>query len=81
MLGGLGVNQDLRQAWIWFSLAAAQGDEDASRKRDEVAGKLDPAVLAAATAELATVKVAKPDPVANDVAAPPRGWDAKPGAS
>ena len=64
--GGLGVNQDLRQAWIWFSLAAAQGDEDASRKRDEVAAKLDPAALAAATAELATVKAAKPDPVANE---------------
>ena len=79
--GGLGVNQDLRQAWIWFSLAAAQGDEDASRKRDEVAAKLDPAALAASTAELATVKVAKPDPVANEVVAPRGGWDAKPGAS
>ncbi len=75
---GLGVGQDLRQSWLWFSLAAEQGDVDAATKRDEVAAKMDPAARAAAEDELAKFKVAKPDPAANDVPAPPGGWDAKP---
>jgi len=78
---GLGIDQDLRQSWLWFSLAAAQGDADAAKKRDEVAAKLDPVALAAAVADLAKFKVAKPDPVANEVASPPGGWDSKPGVS
>ena len=76
---GLGVNQDLRQAWVWFSLAAAQGDADAGKKRDDVAANLDPTALSAAADELANLKVAKPDPVANEVAAPAGGWDGRPG--
>ena len=77
---GLGVEQDLRQSWLWFSLAAEQGDADAARKRDEVAAKMDPASLAAAADSLAKFKPVKPDPAANEVAAPPGGWDAKPGS-
>ena len=78
---GLGVEQDLRQSWLWFSLAAQQGDADAGKKRDEVAAKMDPASLAAAADALAKFKPVKPDPAANEVAAPPGGWDAKPGSS
>jgi hypothetical protein len=40
--------------------------------------KMDPASLAAAADELAKFKVAKPDPTANEVAAPPGGWDVRP---
>jgi localization factor PodJL len=75
---GLGVDQDFRQSWLWFSLAAGQGDTDAARKRDEVAAKMDPAALAAAEDDLAKFKAAKPNPSANDVPAPPGGWDSKP---
>ena len=75
---GLGVEQDLGQSWLWFSLAAAQGDTDAGKKRDEIAAKMDPAAIAGAADELAKFKVAKPNPAANDVTAPPGGWDAKP---
>jgi len=78
---GLGVEQDLRQSWLWFSLAAQQGDADAGKKRDEVAAKMDPASLAAAADALAKFKPVKPDPAANEVAAPPGGWDATPGSS
>ena len=78
---GLGVEQDLRQSWLWFSLAAQQGDTDAAKKRDELAAKMDPASLAAATDALAKFKVSKPNPLANEVATPPGGWDARPGAS
>jgi localization factor PodJL len=78
---GLGVEQDLRQSWLWFALAAQQGDADAGKKRDEVAAKMDPASLAAAADALAKFKPIKPDPAANEVAAPPGGWDAAPGSS
>ena len=78
MRAALGSSRTLRQSWLWFSLAAAQGDTDAGKKRDEIAAKMDPAAIAGAADELANFKVAKPDPAANDVTAPPGGWDAKP---
>ena len=78
---GLGVEQNLGQSWLWFSLAAAQGDTDAGKKRDEIAAKMDSAAIAGAADELAKFKVAKPDPAANEVTAPPGGWDAKPPTS
>ncbi len=74
---GMGVPQDLVQSWLWFSLAAQQGDADAAKKRDEVAAKMDaPALLAAAKA-LAEFKASTPSPAANEAPAPPGGWDAK----
>jgi localization factor PodJL len=75
---GLGVEQNLAQSWLWFSLAAAQGDTDAGKKRDEIAAEMDPEAISGAADELAKFKVAKPDPAANEVTAPPGGWDAKP---
>jgi localization factor PodJL len=69
---GLGVEQDLGQSWIWFSLAAAQGDSEAARKRDEVAAKMGPDALTAATDQLAKFKTIEPDPAANDISATPR---------
>src|SRR5208282_25786 len=68
---GLGLEQDLRQSWVWFSLAA--------KKRDEDAAKLDPVALAEAAEALVKFKLLKPDPAANEVMAPPGGWDAVPG--
>jgi localization factor PodJL len=75
------VEQDLRQSWMWFSLAAQQGDADAAKKRDEVAAKMDPVSLAEAAEALAKFKSLKLDPAANEVAAPPGGWDAGPGTA
>ncbi len=40
---GLGVEQDLGQSYFWFSLAAAQGDQDAKGARDDVARSIDAA--------------------------------------
>ena len=34
--------KDLGQAWLWFSLAAQEGDADAGKKRDEMAREMDP---------------------------------------
>ena len=72
---GLGVDKDLRQSFLWFALAAQQGDADAAKKRDEIAGQMDPALLASAVEALMKFKPVKPDPAANAVAAPPGGWD------
>jgi localization factor PodJL len=77
---GLGVDKDLGQSWLWFALAAQQGDADAATKRDEIAREMDPASLASAVEALMKFKAAKPDPAANDVTAPPGGWDAKTGS-
>jgi localization factor PodJL len=77
---GLGVEKDLGQSFLWFALAAQQGDTDAAKKRNEIAGQMDPALLASAVEALMKFKAAKLDPAANDVAAPPGGWDAKPGS-
>ena len=72
---GMGVPQDLGQSWLWFSLAAGQGDLEAAKKRDEVAANLDPTALAAAARALAAFKVSTPTPAANEAPAPPGGWD------
>jgi localization factor PodJL len=74
---GLGAPQDLGQSWIWFTLAARQGDSDAAKKRDEVAAKMDSKALAAATKALTEIKMQTLDPSANEAPAPPGGWDAK----
>ena len=77
---GMGVPPDLTQAWVWFSLAAQQGDTDASKKRDEVAAKMDAKALVAAAKALAAFQLATPSAAANESPAPPDGWDAKSGA-
>ncbi|WP_156376250.1 SEL1-like repeat protein [Methylobacterium sp. Leaf117] len=67
---GMGVQQDLVQSYLWFSAAAAQGDEDAGKKRDDVAAKLEPKDLAAARAQAEAFKAKVPEPSANAVPAP-----------
>ena len=74
---GMGVPQDLTQAWVWFSLAAQQGDADAGKKRDEVAAKMDAQALVAAAKALAAFQLGTPSAAANEPTAPPGGWDAK----
>jgi localization factor PodJL len=74
---GLGVPQDFAQSWMWFSLAAQQGDADAAKKRDEVAARLDAKALAAAAKMYTEFKLKTPLPSANEIPTPPGGWDAK----
>jgi localization factor PodJL len=75
---GIGVEQNLAESFKWFSLAAAQGDADSGRKRDDVAKRLDPQSLAAATLAIQTfVPEGQPDDAVN-VASPPGGWDSAP---
>ena len=75
---GIGVEQNLAEAFKWFSLAAAQGDADAARKRDDIAKRLDPQSLAAASLAIQTF-TAEPQPDdAVKVATPVGGWDSAP---
>ncbi len=45
---GKGVPQDYVQAHMWYNLAAAQGQKDAGKVRDSLAGKMTPAQIAEA---------------------------------
>ncbi len=56
---GLGLTQDLIQSYAWFSAAASQGDDDAGKKRDDVANKLSPADLASAQEPRGELQAAK----------------------
>ena len=73
---GLGIEQSLTQSYTWFAVAAAQGDEDAGKKRDEIAGKLDAKALAAAKTAAETFRPAPAAAASNDVTPPAGGWDA-----
>jgi localization factor PodJL len=70
---GLGVPQDLSQSWLWFSLAARQGDDDAAAKRDEVAARMDPNAQTAASKALGEFRTRTPDPEANEAPSFPGG--------
>ncbi len=71
---GLGVQQNFVAAYMWFSIVAAQGDDDAARKRDDVGARLNANELAAAKALADAFRAKTPDPSANDVEVPNGGW-------
>ena len=59
---GIGVDQNLAESYKWFALAAQQGDQDAAKKRDDVAGRLDQQSLVAARLAVQTF-AADPPPM------------------
>ncbi|MCJ2015405.1 hypothetical protein [Methylobacterium sp. J-076] len=63
---GLGLTQDLVQSYVWFAAAAAQGDDDAGKKRDDVATKLNAPDLARAKSLAASFRPRKLDGAVND---------------
>lgn len=63
---GMGLTQDLVQSYVWFAAAAAQGDDDAGKKRDDVATKLSAPDLARAKSLAASFKPRKLDPAVNE---------------
>jgi len=71
---GLGVKRDLTQSYVWFALAAAQGDADAGKKRDQVGAMLDPKRLAEAKARVAAFRPRPETVSANEVARIPGEW-------
>ena len=72
---GIGAGQNFAESYKWFALAANQGDEDAGKKRDEVAAKLDPQSLTAARLAVQTWKAMPQPDEAINVKTPTGGWD------
>jgi localization factor PodJL len=74
---GLGVGQNLASSYTWFAIAAAQGDQDAGKKRDDVGGRLSAEDLAASKAVAEGFHAKTADSAANEaqwpvpVTAPP----------
>ncbi|HEY0566774.1 MAG TPA: hypothetical protein VGD13_01395 [Xanthobacteraceae bacterium] len=72
---GIGVEQNLPESYKWFALAAGQGDQDAAKKRDDVATKLDAEALMAARLATQTWTPAPQPEEATNVKIPAGGWD------
>jgi localization factor PodJL len=72
---GLGVAQDLEASYHWFAAAARAGDEDAGKKRDEVAARLPADRLAEARAKAQAWKPQPANPAVNDIQVPTGGWE------
>jgi localization factor PodJL len=72
---GIGVDRNLVESYKWFALAADQGDQEAAKKRDDVAKRLDPPALATAKLVVRTF-VPQPQPEAATAVKLPAGWDA-----
>jgi localization factor PodJL len=73
---GIGVDQSLTESYKWFALAADQGDEDAAKKRDEVAKRLDAQSLAAAKLAVRSFAPQTQPQHAIEAKPPTGGWDA-----
>jgi localization factor PodJL len=63
---GLGVQQNLVSAYAWFAIAAARGDSDAAKRRDDLGARLDSGQLAAARTLASSFRAKTPDAAAND---------------
>jgi len=63
---GLGVPRDLAASYKWFAIAAAAGDADSAKKRDDVAQVLEKDALARARLAVETWKPKTQVPLVND---------------
>ena len=63
---GSGVKQDLAISYKWFALAGAQGDQEAVKKRDDIASRLDRTQLATAKLAVSTWRPAQISREANE---------------
>ena len=72
---GVGVEQSLAESYKWFALAAKGGDKDASKKRDDVASRLEARQLDAAKQSVEAFVAERQPEEANATKAPPGGWD------
>ena len=75
---GIGIPANLAESYSWFALAAASGDNEAAKKRDEVAARLDQQTLAAAKAAVQSFTPEREPDEAINLKAPPGGWDKAP---
>jgi localization factor PodJL len=78
---GLGVPQDFVASYVWFAIAAAQGDQDSATKRDDVGARLSPDQLATAKAVAAGFRPRTSVAGSNDVTLPVILGTARPASS
>ncbi len=78
---GLGLPRDLKQAYYWLSLAARNGDKEASRRRDQVRMKLEEADVTATEKAVAVWQAKPSDSAVNDARVAGEGWKARQSAS
>ncbi len=64
----------MAESFRWFALAANQGDADAGKKRDDVAGRLDAQSLTAAKLAVQTWSAIPLDDAANNTRLKPE-WE------
>lgn len=72
---GLGVKQDLVEAYKWFSVAARQGDQEAIKKRDALFSQLPPEKQSVALKAAEAFQQKKADVRSNEIIVPDGGWD------
>jgi localization factor PodJL len=77
---GIGIPANLAESYRWFALAAGAGDNEAAKKRDEVAARLDSKTLAMAKAAAQGFTPEREPDEAINLKAPPGGWDKAPAA-
>jgi len=78
---GRGVDRDLKQAYMWFALAARGGDKEAMRRRDRVKLMLDAAQFKSAEALVRSWKQVATEPLVNDARAAGEAWKQREGQS
>jgi TPR repeat protein len=72
--GGLGGPKDLKQAYLWFALAARGGDKEAMKRRDLVKAQLSADALAAADEEVRSFRTKPQIPLVNDARVAGEAW-------
>lgn len=65
--GGIGVEKDLVASYKWFAIAAEQGDQEAAKRRDDVANMMDQETLANAQLAVERFELKTPPAAANKV--------------
>ncbi len=75
---GLGVTRDMKQAFMWLSLAARDGDNEAVRRRDILRGKLTAEETAVAEQMVRDWKPAPADRGVNDALTAGEAWKKNP---
>ena len=72
---GIGIEQNLSESFKWFTLAANSGDQEAAKKREEIAARLDQQALAAARLAAQNWAAAIAPEDATTVKPPAGGWE------
>jgi localization factor PodJL len=75
---GLGVPQDLKQAYKWLAISARGGDKEAIRRRDILKGKLTADDVVAAEELVKNWKAKAADQQANDARSAGEAWKKNP---